>query len=93
MLRRVTRAPMLFFTSNPAGRIVNRFSKDTGRADSVVGLQMILWLQVRLTNLDFLLHDSLCTFKLDGLPFPHYALTSRLRSHVSSYEVRPPSCY
>ena len=47
MLRRVTRAPMSFFNSNPLGRIVNRFSKDTGRADSVVGYWMIHWFQVR----------------------------------------------
>ena len=36
MLKRVTRAPMLFFNSNPLGRIINRFSKDTATADNTV---------------------------------------------------------
>ena len=46
MLQRVTRAPMRFFNSNPLGRIINRFSKDTAMADSVITFQVIYWLQV-----------------------------------------------
>ena len=41
MLKRVSRAPMHFFDSNPLGRIINRFSKDTAMADSVIPYQMI----------------------------------------------------
>lgn len=46
MLKRIAHAPMQFFNSNPLGRIINRFSKDTAMADSVVTFQMIGWLQV-----------------------------------------------
>ena len=46
MLKRVAHAPMRFFTSNPLGRIINRFSKDRAMADSVVTYQVIQWLQV-----------------------------------------------
>ena len=41
MLKRVSRAPMRFFNSNPLGRIINRFSKDTAMTDSVIPYQMI----------------------------------------------------
>lgn len=36
MLRSVTRAPILFFDSNPLGRIINRFSKDTAVSDGTL---------------------------------------------------------
>ena len=48
LLERVTRAPMSFFNSNPLGRIMTRFSKDTAMADSIVPFQVMLWLQVSL---------------------------------------------
>ena len=43
MLKRVAYAPMALFNSNPLGRIINRFSKDTAMADSVVTSQMLVW--------------------------------------------------
>ncbi len=46
MLESVTRAPMEFFDSNPLGRIINRFSKDTACADGAVPLQVIVLLGV-----------------------------------------------
>ena len=36
MLWRVARAPMTFFLSNPVGRVLNRFSKDTVVADQIL---------------------------------------------------------
>ena len=47
MLLRVSRAPMSFFTSNPLGRIINRFSKDTAMADSTLIDTFSYFLQVR----------------------------------------------
>ena len=46
LLRHVLRLPMTFFDATPMGRIVNRFSKDTAMADSVITFQAIQWLQV-----------------------------------------------
>ena len=46
MLKRVAHAPITFFYSNPLGRIINRFSKDTAMADSVVTYQAFQFLQV-----------------------------------------------
>uniref|UniRef100_A0A8D1GHM6 Cystic fibrosis transmembrane conductance regulator n=1 Tax=Sus scrofa TaxID=9823 RepID=A0A8D1GHM6_PIG len=36
MLESILRAPVLFFNRNPAGRILNRFSKDTGHMDDLL---------------------------------------------------------
>ena len=60
MLKRVAHAPMLFFNSNPMGRIINRFSKDTAMADSVVTFQVIQWLQVSSSEII----DVLCVLNL-----------------------------
>ena len=46
MLERVAKAPMSFFVSHPVGRILNRFSKDTAVADSVLVKQLLLICQV-----------------------------------------------
>ena len=36
MLKAVLRAPVLFFDTNPAGRILNRFSRDIGIVDELL---------------------------------------------------------
>ena len=51
MLRRVVHSPMSFFYSNPLGRIINRFSRDTATADSVVAFQTMQTIQVSPTLL------------------------------------------
>ena len=43
MLRSVTRAPILFFDSNPLGRIINRFSKDTAVSDGTLPEQAYIF--------------------------------------------------
>ena len=42
MTAAVVHAPVLFFDTNPAGRILNRFSKDTGNMDKILPLN-IMW--------------------------------------------------
>ena len=36
MLASILRAPILFFDSNPVGRVLNRFSKDIGFSDNMM---------------------------------------------------------
>lgn len=36
LFRGVTRAKMLFFNSNPSGRILNRFARDISNADTIL---------------------------------------------------------
>jgi len=44
----VLQAPVLFFDSNPVGRIMNRFSKDVGRLDEVLPKTFLVALQIIL---------------------------------------------
>ena len=46
MLEKVSRAPIQFFDSNPSGRIINRFSKDTSATDSNLPLQFLIFYDV-----------------------------------------------
>ena len=40
LLERVLRLPVAFFDSNPSGRILNRFSRDTDIMDSALPLSI-----------------------------------------------------
>ncbi|XP_030375917.1 probable multidrug resistance-associated protein lethal(2)03659 [Scaptodrosophila lebanonensis] len=49
MFRGITRAAMYFFNTNPAGRILNRFSKDMGQVDEILPAVMMDVIQIFLS--------------------------------------------
>ena len=51
MLRRIVRVPVLFFDSNPIGRVLNRFAKDTGAIDDQLPLCLYDFFQCLMTVL------------------------------------------
>ena len=51
MVTAVIKAPVLFFDTNPAGRILNRFSKDIGCMDVILPSQFLLAVQLCLFTL------------------------------------------
>ena len=55
MLRAVVRAPVLFFDSNPIGRILNRFSKDVGAIDDLMPMTFYDFVQCLLMVLSAVL--------------------------------------
>ena len=66
MLESLARAPMSFFASHPVGRLLNRFSKDTAVADSVLVKQLLMLFQVSKSELA---HPV--SLELDRLRLPH----------------------
>ena len=44
MLNTILKAPMVFFHTNPIGRIINRFAKDTGDVDRNVAVFVNLFM-------------------------------------------------
>ena len=72
MLNSVTRAPMLFFDSNPLGRIFNRFSKDTAVSDGTLPEQAYIFSGVSLLSyvLDLLAVSHVHHNVDHGLPLP-----------------------
>lgn len=46
MFKNIVNSPMLFFNTNPIGRILNRFSRDIGAVDETLPLAMIDTFQV-----------------------------------------------
>ncbi|XP_027190692.1 ABC transporter C family member 12-like [Cicer arietinum] len=65
MLDKILRAPMLFFQTNPVGRIINRFAKDTGDIDTNVFNLMNMFLgQVWQLLSTFVLIGTVSTISL-----------------------------
>jgi ABC-type multidrug transport system fused ATPase/permease subunit len=65
MLDKILRAPMVFFQTNPVGRIINRFAKDTGDIDTNVFNLMNMFLgQVWQLLSTFVLVGTVSTISL-----------------------------
>ena len=45
MLYSILRAPVLFFDTNPSGRMLNRFAKDIGSIDETLPWYLLMFLQ------------------------------------------------
>lgn len=48
ILQNIARSPMAFFDTTPAGRIMNRFSKDINTIDDIIAHNFQMWLQCML---------------------------------------------
>ena len=58
MVVALLKAPVLFFDSNPVGRILNRFSKDVGSMDELLPLQFLSTIQLVLLLLSSVIVPS-----------------------------------
>lgn len=50
MFSKIVYASMYFFNTNPSGRILNRFSKDTGAVDEILPMTALDVMQVCTFN-------------------------------------------
>ena len=62
MVSSLLQAPVLFFDTNPAGRILNRFSKDIGSLDDVLPRTFFLAIQCLLSLCSSVLIPSIVNF-------------------------------
>ncbi|KAM9049321.1 LOW QUALITY PROTEIN: ATP-binding cassette sub-family C member 4-like [Megaptera novaeangliae] len=58
MLESILRVPVLFFDTNPIGRILNRFSKDTGHMDDLLPLTFLDFIQTFLLVMGVMVHAA-----------------------------------
>jgi ATP-binding cassette subfamily C (CFTR/MRP) protein 4 len=47
MFTKVIRSQMIFFDTNPVGRVLNRFSKDMGLVDELLPYTVLKFINVR----------------------------------------------
>lgn len=64
MVTAVIKAPVIFFDTNPAGRILNRFSKDIGCMDDTLPPKFLLAVQMILFSLGATLLSAATNFWL-----------------------------
>ncbi len=65
----VLRLPMAFFDAQPAGRLLNRFSKDTESADILLRENLAYWIsETCARHPDMNPHPELCSHAAQALP-------------------------
>ncbi|XP_075236831.1 putative multidrug resistance-associated protein lethal(2)03659 isoform X2 [Lycorma delicatula] len=64
MFNSITRATMRFFNTNPAGRILNRFSKDMGSIDEMLPIGFIFCVQIGLRLISVITVISIVNYLL-----------------------------
>ena len=79
MIRSVLRAPVLFFDSNPIGRILNRFSKDVGGTDELFPTSVFDMLTIMCTSLGIVLVVSFINWYLFLIYLPLTFILIRIR--------------
>ena len=92
MTERVIRAKILFFDSNPSGRIISRFSKDIGIIDNVLPLVAVFVTQGLLRALSVvitiaILNPYLIIPALLGLTYMIYISKTGLKSMLESQRL------
>lgn len=78
MVARVLEAPVLFFDTNPAGRILNRFSKDIGAIDELLPKFFLLAIQLFLFVLTAAVLPSFTNFWLALVTLPTFMIFAYL---------------
>ncbi|GLT68247.1 hypothetical protein SLA2020_404970 [Shorea laevis] len=99
MLRSILRAPMVFFHTNPLGRIINRFAKDLGDIDRSVATSVNMFLgQVSQLLSTFILIGIVSTMSLWAImpllvlfyaAYLYYQSTSREVKRLDSISRSP----
>ncbi|XP_066999039.2 ATP-binding cassette sub-family C member 4 [Anabrus simplex] len=62
MFESVLKATMRFFDTNPVGRILNRFSKDTGLMDESLPTSLLLFVQINLVMIGILVMIAISNY-------------------------------
>jgi ABC-type multidrug transport system fused ATPase/permease subunit len=90
MLRSVIRAPVLFFDSNPIGRLINRFAKDVATADDQLPMAIYDFFQCFLMVIAAILvvASGLPYIFIALIPMTYYFISLRNKYLLTSREVK-----
>lgn len=66
LFRGIARAQMVFFNTNPSGRILNRFARDIGNVDFILPTTLLDCIDVSAATILFIgkFTNALCTYSL-----------------------------